>query len=101
MLFALLAFAVLGAPCTSRQSRNVSMLMTILLVTTVRLIGFASIVFASKSPAALIPLYVTLTIAVAGGVLLISPGTIIEPPAVLLVAVAALQAPFARRTTAV
>lgn len=96
LVLSLITFAVLGAPRTSRQSRGISMLMA-LLATTVRLIGFAAIVFAARTPEALILLYVTLGAAVVGGVVLVSRATIIEPPAFLLELVSALQERLTRR----
>jgi lipopolysaccharide export system permease protein len=96
LIFAVITFAILGAPRTSRQSRGTSMFMAIVAVAAVRLIGFASIVFAARNPAFLGLLYATLAAALGAGVLMISRGTIIEPPAVLLNALNALQDRFTR-----
>ncbi|MBX6425332.1 MAG: LPS export ABC transporter permease LptF [Variibacter sp.] len=97
VIFALLAFAILGAPRTSRQSRGLSMLMAIVTVATVRLIGFACVVFAAKTPGALVVLYVTLAAAVCGGVILLARGAAVEPPAFLVEAFARLQARFSNQ----
>lgn len=91
LAFAVIAFAILGAPRTSRQSRGLSMLMAVVTVTGIRLVGFASVVFASKTPNAIALLYVTLGATFVGGLLMISRGTIIEPPAVVLNLISALQ----------
>ena len=98
IIFALLAFAVLGAPRTSRQSRSLSMLMAICLVTAVRLTGFTSIVFATRTPGMLALLYAVVISSIVGGVFVISRGTIIEPPKFLLEGIAALQARLTQRT---
>jgi lipopolysaccharide export system permease protein len=100
LVFTLIVFAVLGAPRTSRQSRGISMAMAIVIATTVRMIGFASIVFAAKQPAALWLLYLTTGASIVASVIVISRATIIEPPAFLLNAIAALQQRFARPVTA-
>lgn len=99
LVFTIIGFAVLGAPRTSRQSRGLSMLMTITIIATVRLTGFASIVFAAKTPSAVILLYAALAGATLAGLVMISRGTIIEPPAFLLNFAGAIRARLARRTT--
>jgi lipopolysaccharide export system permease protein len=94
--FAMLAFAILGAPRTTRQSRGLSMFMAISVVALLRLSGFASAVFGAKTPAALLLLYFGLAIAFAAALLLIARGTIVEPPAWAVNALNAVQARFAR-----
>ncbi|MCC7346749.1 MAG: LPS export ABC transporter permease LptF [Variibacter sp.] len=84
IVFIIIGFAILGAPRTSRQSRGLSMLMTIVTVAAVRLLGFASVVLAARTPAAAVILYVALATATVGGLIMISRGTIIEPPAFLV-----------------
>jgi lipopolysaccharide export system permease protein len=94
--FALLAFSILGAPRTTRQSRGLSMFMAVSLVALLRLVGFAGAVFGAKYPAALLVLYLSLAVTFAAGLMLIARGTIIEPPAWAVQALNALQARFAR-----
>ena len=94
--FAVIAFAILGPPRTSRQSRALSMFMAVLAIATIRLSGFASAVFGARTPAALALMYVGLGLAFVIGLALISRGTIVEPPASVVSALNALQARFAR-----
>jgi lipopolysaccharide export system permease protein len=91
IVFCFVAFAVLGAPRTTRQSRGVSLAITITAVMTLRMIGFACIVFAAKAPEALFFLYGSLVLAVAGSAALIARGAIVEPPAFLVTALNNLQ----------
>ena len=46
--FTVICFAILGAPRTSRQSRELSIIMAIVAVGALRLIGFACNVFAAQ-----------------------------------------------------
>jgi lipopolysaccharide export system permease protein len=79
--FVVIAFAVLGAPRTTRQSRGFSMGMTIACVSVLRLIGFACAVLAVNSVLAIVVLYASLAITFVLGGIAIARGTIIEPPA--------------------
>ena len=81
--FTVLCFAILGAPRTSRQSREISIVMTIVLIGTLRMIGFACNVVAAQSVAAVYVLWGSLLLACAVGVYVIARGTVIEPPAFL------------------
>jgi len=94
--FAILAFAFLGKPSTTRQSRTLLLAITITAVMTLRFIGFGSAIFAASSPKAVVLLYASLVVALVGGAILISRGRGIEPPALLTNAIAALTARFAR-----
>ena len=55
--FTVLCFAILGAPRTSRQSREISIVMTVLLIGALRLTGFACNVVAAQSVAAVYVLW--------------------------------------------
>ena len=79
--FAALTFAFLGAPRTTRQSRNFSIGSSILAVLAVRLAGFACSVMAVKSPLAPIVQYAMLAAAIAFGLWVILYGVVIEPTA--------------------
>lgn len=79
--FVVIAFAYLGAPRTTRQSRTMSMVGAIAGVALLRLCGFMSTVFGTTMPAMLLLQYVALVAAVAGGLFVIRTGVIIEPPA--------------------
>jgi lipopolysaccharide export system permease protein len=85
--FVLIAFAFLGAPRTTRQSPAWSVTAVILAVSTVRLVGFASTVFALKYPFAVLFEYAAVAIASGASLFAISRGLIIEPPAFLVKAV--------------
>jgi lipopolysaccharide export system permease protein len=78
--FTVLCFAILGAPRTSRQSREVSIVMTIAAIGALRLIGFACNVVAAQNVAAVYVLWGSLLLAFGVGVYAIARGAVIEPP---------------------
>jgi lipopolysaccharide export system permease protein len=81
--FVIIAFAYLGAPRTTRQSRSMSMLGAISGVATLRLIGFASTVFGATVPWMLSLQYVAMAAAIGLGLWVIRTGLVLEPPAFL------------------
>jgi lipopolysaccharide export system permease protein len=81
--FTVLCFAILGAPRTSRQSREISIVMTITIIGALRLIGFACNVVAAQSVAAVYVLWGSLLLTFAVGLYVIARGAVIEPPAFL------------------
>ncbi len=95
--FAVIAFAYLGAPRTTRQSRTVSMLGAIGGVALLRLVGFVCTVFGANTPWLLSLQYVALVAACGGGLFVIRRGMILEPPAFITNWLAALTARFTRR----
>lgn len=97
LAFVVIAFGVLGAPRTTRQSRGFSLGVAIAGVSTLRLIGFASVVFAVNHAVALVFMYASLIAAFAFGLYAIARGTTIEPPAALANAVNALTERLAKR----
>jgi lipopolysaccharide export system permease protein len=98
IVIAVLAFAYLGAPRTTRQSRNLSLLSAIGAVAILRGLGFVGLLAGTRVPAALLIPYVALTAAVAFGYWGISRGVIIEPPAFIVDAVTAFVERAAGRT---
>jgi lipopolysaccharide export system permease protein len=82
--FAALTFAFLGAPRTTRQSRNFSIGGAILAVFALRMGGFACSVFAVKSALAPIVQYAMLIATIGAGIWIIVGGIVIEPPAALV-----------------
>jgi lipopolysaccharide export system permease protein len=82
--FTVIAFAFLGAPRTTRQSRAMSMVSVILGVSALRMIGFASTVMGVNMPWALSWQYIAVALALGVGCYAISRGLIIEPPAAVL-----------------
>jgi lipopolysaccharide export system permease protein len=97
LAFMIITYAYLGAPRTTRQSRNMSLLSAIAVVTALRFTGFASMVFGVKSPSALSLQYVALAAAFVLGLRAIGRGTIIEPPAFVTNTVAILTDRLTRR----
>jgi lipopolysaccharide export system permease protein len=96
IVFGVLAFAVLGAPRTTRQSRGMAILLAVGLILALRLVGFAGVVFSNREPSALWILYGNIAFAFGLGVLLIWRGASARAPSALGNAMAALQARFAR-----
>ncbi len=97
IVFVIIAFAILGAPRTSRQSRAFSLALTVAGITGLRFIGFASVVFAVHTPSAVLLLYASLIGASAWAVIAISRGAVIEPPALINAAVTAFTERLVRR----
>ena len=95
--FVVIAFAYLGAPRTTRQSRTLSMLGTISGVALLRLTGFASTVFGATLPWMLPLQYIAMAGALASGVWVIRRGVILEPPAFLTNWVTALTERITQR----
>jgi lipopolysaccharide export system permease protein len=102
--FAALTFAFLGAPRTTRQSRNFSISSSILAVFGLRIAGFACSVMAVKSPMAPVVQYLMLAAAMIVGLWIIICGVVVEPPAALMETVnksnARLMRLFGRPATA-
>lgn len=82
--FAALTFAFLGAPRTTRQSRNFSIGGSILAVFTLRMAGFACSVMTVKTPFAALVQYALLAISIGLGLWIIVWGVVIEPSPALL-----------------
>jgi lipopolysaccharide export system permease protein len=94
--FAALTFAFLGAPRTTRQSRNFSMTSSILAVFGLRMAGFACSVMAVKTPLAALVQYLMLALALGGSLWLITGDVIVEPPAALVEAITKLNVRLVR-----
>src|SRR5690349_15760380 len=90
LAFVVIAYAYLGAPRTTRQSRQLSMLGAIGGVAILRLIGFASTVFGATMPWMLALQYVAVAVAFGSGLYVIRRGLILEPPAFITDWIAAL-----------
>jgi lipopolysaccharide export system permease protein len=78
LAFGVIAFAVLGFPRTTRQSRAVSLVAVIAGVAALRLGGFAAMVVAVNFPPALIGLYVVIALTFGFGGFLIWRGRPLE-----------------------
>jgi lipopolysaccharide export system permease protein len=81
LAFVAIAFAYLGAPRTTRQSRTLSMVGAISGVALLRLVGFASTVFGATIPWMLSLQYAAIAVALAFGAFVVRRGLILEPPA--------------------
>jgi len=79
--FTIIAFAYLGAPRTTRQSRTMSMIGAVSGVAILRLTGFASSVFGATIPWMLSLQYFAMALAIAAGIWVIRRGLVLEPPA--------------------
>jgi lipopolysaccharide export system permease protein len=100
LAFVVIAFAYLGAPRTTRQSRTLSMVGAISGVGLVRLVGFASTVFGATMPWMLSLQYVALAAAFVFGFFVIRRGLILEPPAFISNVIAALTERISQRFAA-
>ena len=97
LVFVIIAFAYLGAPRTTRQSRALSMVTAVSGVAVVRVMGFVSLVLGINRPFALSFQYIAVAIAAGLGIFAIAHGTIIEPPAFVLRAVSVITERVSRR----
>ena len=94
--FAVLTFAFLGSPRTTRQSRNFSIGGSIFAVFGLRMAGFACSVMTVKSPGAVFAQYSMLFAAIGIGLWMILGGVVVEPPAALMDAINRSNARIAR-----
>jgi lipopolysaccharide export system permease protein len=79
--FVIVAFAFLGPPQTTRQSRSLALMGMIGTVAVLRLVGFVSVIVGVKVPAVLAVQYVALFAAIGGGLWQIGRGRAVEPAA--------------------
>jgi len=84
LAFTVLCFAILGAPRTSRQSREMSMILALAATAALRLIGFACNVMAAQSITAVFVLYGSVGVALVLGLYAIGRGVVVEPPAFVM-----------------
>jgi lipopolysaccharide export system permease protein len=82
--FTVVCFAILGAPRTSRQSRETSMIIALTVTAALRLIGFACNVVATQTVAAVFVLYASVAVAIVFGLWAIARGVVVEPPAFIM-----------------
>lgn len=94
--FVLIAYAYLGAPRTTRQSRNLSLLGTLGAVVLLRFLGFATTIMAVKMPFVIVLQYFFLATAMGLSIWAIGRGIIIEPPAFITNIVSVLVERFTR-----
>jgi lipopolysaccharide export system permease protein len=87
LVIAVVTFAYLGAPRTTRQSRTLSLISAIGAVVILRGSGFVGMLAGTRVPAALVVPYAALIAALGFGYWGISRGVIIEPPAFIVDAI--------------
>ncbi|MGB7037416.1 MAG: LPS export ABC transporter permease LptF [Xanthobacteraceae bacterium] len=97
--FVILAFAFLGPPQTTRQSRTLALLGMIGAVSLLRLVGFVSVVVGVRVPAVLAVQYVALFGTIAAGLWQISRGRALEPAAAVSRLATAIGDRMARATS--
>ena len=97
LAFLVIAFAYLGAPRTTRQSRTLSLFGAIGGVALLRLIGFVSTVFGVNFPWMVWLQFIALAVAIALGLTVIRRGLIVEPPAFIANWLATLGERISRR----
>lgn len=95
--FVIIAYAYLGAPRTTRQSRGSALAGTIFGVAALRIMGFACMVAGVNNPWTVFIPYIAIAGAVIFGLIAISRGMIVEPPAALTNALNDFGARIARR----
>ena len=97
LAFVIIAYAYLGAPRTTRQSRTLSMLGAVGGVALLRLMGFVSTVFGAAVPWLLSLQYLAMAAAFGLGLYVIRRGLILEPPAFITDWLTALTERISRR----
>jgi lipopolysaccharide export system permease protein len=97
LAFVVIAFAYLGTPRTTRQSRAMSLLGAIGAMMALRLIGFVSTVFGVNYPPLLLVQYVGVAATIGVGLVVIHRGIVIEPPAFIVNGMTMLTERLARR----
>jgi lipopolysaccharide export system permease protein len=96
-VIAVLTFAYLGPPRTTRQGRTTSVLFAIGAVTVLRGSGFVGVLAAVRSPAALIAPYTMVLVALCFGYWVISREVVFEAPAFLMAAIDKVGQIFGRK----
>ena len=98
LAFVILAYAFLGPPQTTRQSRTLALLGMIGAVSLLRLIGFVSVIVGVRVPSVLAVQYVALFGAMGAGLWHISRGQALEPAAAVSRFATAVTERIARAT---
>ncbi|MBQ8103152.1 MAG: LPS export ABC transporter permease LptF [Afipia sp.] len=83
-VFILMAFAILGAPRTTRQNRNFAIAVLVVGILVLRIAGFGLSTVSTSKPLAIPAQYLLLAIVSAGSLWMILRGVIIDAPANLL-----------------
>jgi lipopolysaccharide export system permease protein len=99
-VFAIIAFAYLGAPRTTRENRTSAMAGAVGGILLVRLVGFASTIIGVNYPFFLAVQFIVAGAASVGGLYVIRRGTGVEPPAFIKNSLNALSERISRRVAA-
>ncbi|TXJ26916.1 MAG: LPS export ABC transporter permease LptF [Afipia sp.] len=83
-VFVLMAFALLGAPRTTRQNRNFAIGLLVLGILVLRIAGFGLSTVSTSQPVAILVQYVMLATVSGASIWMILQGVIIDAPANLL-----------------
>jgi lipopolysaccharide export system permease protein len=83
-VFVLMAFAILGAPRTTRQNRNFAIGILVVGILVLRIAGFGLSTISTSQPAAVLVQYFVLAAVSAGSIWMIMRGVIIDAPTNLL-----------------
>ena len=83
LAFAVIAFLLLGAPRTTRQSQGLALTIAVVAVAGLRLTGFAMVAAGMRSPVFLFIPYLLAFGTIIAGMFMIWRGKLIEPPAAL------------------
>jgi lipopolysaccharide export system permease protein len=95
--FAVIAFAYLGSPRTTRQNRTLSIAGAVGAMVLLRIIGFVSTVFGANIPILLSVQYIAVAGTIIVGLFVIVRGVVIEPPAFVVESFAKLVDRLSRR----
>ena len=98
LTFAILAYAFIGPPQTTRQSRTLALLSLIGVVVVLRVVGLLSVILGERTPEMLAVQYVALIAVTAGGLWLVSRGRAFEPAAAVSKTATAIGERIARTT---
>ncbi|HUZ30707.1 MAG TPA: LPS export ABC transporter permease LptF [Xanthobacteraceae bacterium] len=98
LAFVILAYAFLGQPQTTRQSRTLALFALVGVVSVLRLIGFLSVIIGAHVPSVIAAQYVALIGSIAAGAWQISRGQAIEPAAAVSRFASAITERLARAT---
>jgi lipopolysaccharide export system permease protein len=99
LTFIILAFAFLGPPQTTRQSRTLALLAMIGAVSLLRLVGFVSVIVGVRVPGVLAVQFVALIGSMIAGIWQISRGQAIEPALIVSRIATAIGDRVARATS--
>jgi lipopolysaccharide export system permease protein len=97
--FVIVAFAFLGPPQTTRQSRSLALMGMIGAISLLRLIGFVSVIVGVHVPSVLALQYIALFGAIGGGLWQIGRGRAVEPAAAVSKMATAVSDRIAKATS--